>query len=52
MLVGGDFTTVNGLAKPHLVRLTQTGAVDPSFSSAAGTVSSIALLPNGYSYIG
>lgn len=36
ILVGGDFTVFNGVARQRTARLTSDGEVDPSFSSAVG----------------
>lgn len=49
LLVGGTFTTYNGLAYSRLVRLTATGSVDASFVPAAfsRTVVRVAAQPDG-----
>ena len=36
ILVGGDFTVFNGVARQRIARLTSDGEVDPSFNSTAG----------------
>ena len=33
VIAGGDFDSVNGIARPGIVRLTPSGAVDPSFNA-------------------
>ncbi len=38
VLIGGNFTAINGLARNGLARLTGTGLVDTSFNPAAGLV--------------
>ncbi len=48
VLIGGEFTNVNGGAANNLARLTPTGALDPAFTAAAapgvtGSVSALAL---------
>ena len=43
VLVGGDFTRVNGLARGYLVRLTAAGALDASFSATANSPSVLVL---------
>ncbi|HUS37391.1 MAG TPA: Calx-beta domain-containing protein [Verrucomicrobiae bacterium] len=50
ILVGGDFTTSNGLDRLRIARLELNGANDPSFDPGTGadaTVSSIVLQPDG-----
>ncbi|WP_341900675.1 T9SS type A sorting domain-containing protein [Fluviicola taffensis] len=41
ILVGGDFTSVNGYSKSRIVRLNQDGSVDLSFDSSAQSNGSI-----------
>lgn len=36
VLLGGAFTSVNGTTRSYLVRLTSTGAIDPSFNVGSG----------------
>jgi uncharacterized delta-60 repeat protein len=55
LLVGGNFDAVNGTARPHLARLTATGALDASFApvaTLAGNVNAIAIQPNGRVLLG
>ncbi|GAA4036143.1 hypothetical protein GCM10022409_21350 [Hymenobacter glaciei] len=49
ILLGGQFETFNGQPASCLVRLTATGSVDPTFTSALGpsVVESIVLQPDG-----
>ncbi|MBC7446849.1 MAG: T9SS type A sorting domain-containing protein, partial [Hymenobacteraceae bacterium] len=50
LLISGDFTRYNGVARTGLVRLTATGAVDPTFAPPVDSsyfVQDIQLLPNG-----
>jgi Domain of unknown function (DUF5122) beta-propeller len=51
IILGGDFSSVNGTARNFLARLTAIGALDPSFKPggtlANATVSSFALQANG-----
>jgi uncharacterized delta-60 repeat protein len=48
IIVGGNFTTVNGTTRNHLVRLNADGTVDGNFSAGANDrVSAIALSPDG-----
>jgi uncharacterized delta-60 repeat protein len=54
-IIGGDFTTVKGLACNYLARLNIDGTGDTSFnpgSGANGTVHSIAVQPDGKVAIG
>lgn len=49
LVVGGEFTEAQGLARTNIVRLNPDGTLDPSFSAAAGTdfpVNTIAVLPS------
>ena len=34
--VGGDFTTYNGVVKPHIVRLNANGTLDSTFTTGTG----------------
>ena len=56
VMIGGDFTNVNGQVQGHLTRLTDSGALDASFNpggaGADGVVYALALLPNGKMLIG
>ena len=56
VLIGGDFTSVGGIAQNHLARLTDSGALDQTFNpggaGANGLVYALALLPNGQILIG
>ena len=52
VLIGGDFTSVNGVALNHIARLNTDGTVDTGFTTAVGsgvngTVNAIALQANG-----
>ncbi|MEQ2005680.1 MAG: delta-60 repeat domain-containing protein [Limisphaerales bacterium] len=48
ILVGGVFTTVNGVSKGNLVRLNADGSLDATFNCGAGsTVNDILLQPDG-----
>lgn len=50
LLLGGDFTTFQGVTHRHLVRLLDDGQLDPSFSTGSGftsVVKDIALQPDG-----
>lgn len=47
IIVAGDFTAVNGIAKLGLVRLTQSGAVDTSFVASAAGATGLALQADG-----
>ncbi|MEN9573244.1 MAG: hypothetical protein RL514_1099 [Verrucomicrobiota bacterium] len=50
VLIGGDFTTVNGLAFTNLARLNADGSVDPSFAVGSGannTVRSLLVQTDG-----
>ena len=50
ILIGGNFTSYNGLNQNRLIRLNSDGSVDNSFSIGSGfdnAVSIISLLPNG-----
>jgi uncharacterized delta-60 repeat protein len=56
LLIGGNFTTVNGTATPRLARLLPTGQLDPSFTLSPGgfngTVTSIQVQPDGKIMVG
>ncbi len=55
ILVGGNFSTISGFVRNRYARLLPSGAVDTSFNSsggAFGSVSDIALLPDGKILIG
>jgi uncharacterized delta-60 repeat protein len=41
ILIGGDFTTVNGTSRGHSARLTSTGALDTGFNSTPGVNGSV-----------
>src|SRR4051812_20467362 len=48
ILIGGDFTTVLGVARNRIARLNPDGTLDTLFDpSANGTVFAIAVLPDG-----
>jgi uncharacterized delta-60 repeat protein/uncharacterized repeat protein (TIGR01451 family) len=50
ILVGGDFTTFNGVPKNHLIRLNSDGSIDNTFNIGTGansSVYSIILQPDG-----
>ncbi|HKX62524.1 MAG TPA: Calx-beta domain-containing protein, partial [Verrucomicrobiae bacterium] len=55
ILVAGDFTTVNGVPRSRLVRLTSSGAVDPGFNPTPGPngrIMDFVELPDGRIVIG
>jgi uncharacterized delta-60 repeat protein len=55
ILIGGDFTTVNGLARSRLARLQSDGSLDVTFdpgTGPSGTVRAIALQADGKIIIG
>lgn len=55
VLVGGDFTTFNGVSQHRLVRLNPDGALDTSFNTGTslnGPVNAILVQPNGQILIG
>jgi uncharacterized delta-60 repeat protein len=55
ILIGGDFTTVNGSSRPRVARLNQDGSVDTTFDAGIGpssTVRAITLQPDGKILIG
>jgi uncharacterized delta-60 repeat protein len=50
ILVGGEFTTYNGISSPRIARLNSDGTLDTSFNVGTGfggTVNVMALYPNG-----
>ncbi len=55
ILVGGNFATVGGTARPGVARLTAAGTLDASFAPnrvQTGTVFALALQPNGRVLLG
>ncbi len=55
VLIGGDFTSINGLPCNYIARLNTNGSVDVSFSLAAicdNTVRTLVLQPNGQILVG
>jgi uncharacterized delta-60 repeat protein len=46
ILMGGDFTSVNGVTRTRLVRLHPAGNVDLDFTAAPGSISQIIVLPD------
>jgi uncharacterized delta-60 repeat protein len=55
ILIGGDFTKYNNVAKNHLARLNPNGSIDPTFNptaSANSSVAAMATLPDGKILIG
>jgi len=55
VLIGGDFTTVNGVSKPHIARLNANGSVDGTFTvgtGANGSVNAIVVQADGSIVIG
>jgi uncharacterized delta-60 repeat protein len=55
VLVGGDFTSVNGIARTNLARLNANGSLDPGFDPGTGTdfaVNSIAAQGDDKALIG
>lgn len=61
VIVGGDFTTFNGIGRNGIARLLPNGMLDASFNpgsgatgyySGAGNVRCLALQPNGYVLVG
>lgn len=55
ILLGGDFTSVNGLTRNRIVRMNSNGTLDNTFSIGTGfnyTVNKIVLLPNGKILVG
>ncbi len=37
LIIGGDFTQVQGVARPNVARLNADGSVDPTFNAGSGT---------------
>ncbi len=53
VLIGGDFTTLNGTTSERLARLLPDGSLDPSFTaSAVNTVHALAVQPDGRILVG
>jgi uncharacterized delta-60 repeat protein len=55
ILIGGDFTVVNGYSRTFLARLTSTGALDTGFAASGGANNSVyamAIQPDGEVVIG
>lgn len=56
VLIGGEFTSVNGMPRSHIARLNSDGATDTSFlsddSGVNDEVQAIALQPDGRVFIG
>lgn len=55
LVVGGTFSSINGVARPRLARLNSDGTVDSTFNPGAtsnGTVSSVSLAPGGKLVVG
>lgn len=53
VLVGGDFSTVNGVSRPSLARLNADGSLDTAFPSAfGGTVTAIVVQSDGRILVG
>ena len=55
ILIGGDFTTVNGTSRGYVARLTSTGGLDTGFASSPGAnaaVYALALQPDSSVVIG
>lgn len=55
ILVGGTFSSFNGIPRNNILRLNTDGSLDTSFNSspgAGGTVRTIVLLPDGKLYVG
>ncbi|HQQ62815.1 MAG TPA: thrombospondin type 3 repeat-containing protein [Pseudomonadales bacterium] len=44
LVIGGDFTTMNGAARNHIVRLNSDGTLDTGFDPGAGASSSVQAL--------
>ena len=54
ILIGGRFTTYNGVTRSGIARLNADGSLDPSFDPGTGTVGSVyfvAEAPNGQIYL-
>ncbi len=55
LVVGGTFSSINGVARSRLARLNSDGTVDSAFNPGAtfnGTVSSVSLAPGGKVVVG
>ncbi|PJB14129.1 MAG: hypothetical protein CO118_10235 [Flavobacteriales bacterium CG_4_9_14_3_um_filter_32_8] len=55
IVIGGNFTTFDGISFPHIARLNPFGGIDASFNPGNGTdggVSAIAIQPDGKIIIG
>jgi len=53
ILLGGQFTTINGTQRAHIARLTPSGDLDTTFDpEASAAVLAIALQPNGAMVVG
>lgn len=55
ILVGGNFTSVNGVSKNHIVRLNSNGTIDNTFNIGTGFnnyVNTIKIAPNGNIVVG
>jgi|GEM_PF-3023750 len=56
LIVGGSFTSYNGVKQPYLMRLNADGSLDSTFNSAGtgadGGISAISVLPDGKILIG
>ena len=55
MLIGGDFTTVNGTGRNHIARLNDDGTLDTGFDPGAGAndrVQAVTVQPDGKVLIG
>ncbi len=55
VLVAGEFTTVNGVSRPHVARLNSDGSVDSTFNAGTGpnnTVFDVKVQPDGNILIG
>lgn len=54
VVIGGDFTLFNGVARGGIAQLSADGALDPAFAQGAGgtDVRTLALLPDGAALVG
>ena len=56
IIIGGEFTTVNGIVRPHVARLNADGSLDttfdPSMNAPNGTVNAVAVTVSGQILIG
>jgi len=53
VLIGGDFTTVNGVTRNRIARLNADGTLDSSFDpNADGSVQAVVVRPDGVIFIG